>query len=384
MAIRVAFIRYNYDPFGGAERFTDSVMRGLAERGIEVHIFARKWAGASSFRVIPHLIGGPEWPSLLRHATFAHLVCRAVGKERFDLIHSNERTLCQDVYRAGDGVHAQWLQLRYNHSSRLKKLSIRLNPFHHYLCRLERLLFEDPRLKAVIVNSHMVRNEILSRFRIHQDSIHVIYNGVDLKRFHPRHRENIGEHFRKLNGVTESTSVILLVGSGFERKGVEPLMRAVAASRGDSLLWIVGKGRKDRYEKTAGELGIRELTRFFGPREDVVPFFSAADIFALPTVYDPFPTAVLEAMASGLPVITTAQCGAAEIIKEGNNGFVVKSPRDVDGIARGLARLFSHEVREFMSKEARRCAEGFPMERTLTEIEGLYRRLLSLPQDAFP
>ncbi len=379
--MKVAFIRYKYDPYGGAERFTDAVIRSLADRGVEVHVFARQWATTAVPSIVVHPVGGPDRPSLIRHASFAFLVRRAVRKTPFDLIQSNERTLCQDIYRAGDGVHSRWLQLRCAHSGWLRRITMRLNPFHLYLCRLERRLFEDPRLKAVIVNSHMVRDEILSRFRIRSETLHVITNGVDLERFHPRHRNDTGASLRERHGISEGTPVVLFVGSGFERKGLEPLMRAVAAVGKDVQLWVVGKGKTRPYEKLAARLGIASRTRFFGPRENVAPFFAAGDVFVLPTLYDPFPTVVLEAMASGLPVITTAQCGAAEIITQGKEGFVVDSPSRVDQIARHLDLLIQPDVRANMADAARERAMHFPMERTVRELEALYQRLLGVGPD---
>lgn len=375
----IAFVRYKYDPYGGAERFTDAIVRALARDEVDVHIFARKWTKTAPAGVTVHPVGGPTWPSLVRHAFFVWQVDRALTGKRFDLIQSNERTLSQDIYRAGDGVHARWLELRCKGLTWARRLSIHLNPFHRYMCRLERRLFENPRLRAVIVNSKMVRKEILARFKIPEEFIHVIYNGVDLDRFHPANRKTMRAILRKQNGAGESTFVVLLVGSGFERKGLEPLMRAFAAVPGDTRLWVVGKGSTLPYERIAGRLGIMERTKFFGPREEVIPFYAGADIFALPTLYDPFPNVILEAMASGLPVITTAQCGAAEIIRQGREGFVVESPQAVDAIRRAIERMLPREVRRVMGKAARERAEAFPMEETVRQTEKLYRSLLNTP-----
>jgi len=376
--MKVAFIRYKYDPYGGAERFTDSVIRSLAERGTEVHIFARDWTDRVPPSIVVHPVGGFDRPSLLRHASFACHVRRALRGFRFDLVQSNERTLCQDVYRAGDGVHSRWLELRSANSGWLRRISLKLNPFHLYLRHLERRLFEDPRLKAVIVNSRMVRDEILSRFRIEGERICVIPNGVDLDRFHPRHRNDRRASLRDRHGISRSAPLVLLVGSGFERKGLEPLMRAVASTGEPLHLWIVGKGKAGRYERLAAQLGIASRTRFLGPQDDVAPFFAASDMFALPTLYDPFPSVILEAMASGLPVITTAQCGAAEIITHGREGFVVDSPSRVDQIALYLDHLLEPRLRTTMGEAARERATHFPMERTVQELEALYQRLLGI------
>lgn len=374
--MRVAFIRYKYDPFGGAERFTQMLLRSLAEQGAEAHIFARKWPEPVAPGVLFHKIGGPGWPSLLGHASFVFLVGRAVRAGNFDLIQSNERTLSQHVYRAGDGVHARWLELRAMEQGWLRRLSVGLNPFHFYRLWLERRLFEHPDLRAVIVNSEMVRSEILARFRIPEDRIHTIYNGVDLERFHPASRLTTGAQLRSRSGLGDDLPVVLFVGSGFERKGLKHLLHALSETEGNARLWVVGKGKTGHYKKLAKKLGIADRTVFWGPQQDVARFFATADIFALPTLYDPFPTVVLEAMASGLPVITTKNCGAAEIITQGEEGFVISSASEVDRMAQHLTYLYRRDHRSPMSLKARKRAETFPLERTIRELGKLYGRLL--------
>jgi UDP-glucose:(heptosyl)LPS alpha-1,3-glucosyltransferase len=374
--MKVAFVRYKYDPYGGAERFTQVLMDALTERGVGVHLFAREWTEAGRAKVHLHRIGGPSWPSLLRHASFVFLVGRAVRKQDFDLIQSNERTLCQHLYRAGDGVHARWLELRALQQGRLQRLLVQANPFHHYLLWLERRLFEHPDLKAVIVNSDMVSQEITSRFRISPECIHIIYNGVDLKRFRPEKRQSIGEKLRAECGLDRRTPVVLFVGSGFERKGLAALLRGMALAGGDAQLWVVGKGKARLYQDLARRLGLQRRVTFWGPQDDVLGFYAAADIFALPTIYDPFPTSVLEAMASGLPVITTAQCGAAEIMIQGKHGFILSAPGATEELADYLRFLYQPENRRPMSLLARMRAQDFPMERTVRELQELYQLIL--------
>jgi UDP-glucose:(heptosyl)LPS alpha-1,3-glucosyltransferase len=119
--------------------------------------------------------------------------------------------------------------------------------------------------------------------------------------------------------------VILFVGSGFERKGIPVLLPALAAmKRSDALLLIVGRDRKERAMRAlAQRLGIADRVRFLGAQKDVRPYYGAADCFALPTLYDPMPNAALEALACGLPTVTSTTCGAAELIQPEINGRVV-------------------------------------------------------------
>jgi UDP-glucose:(heptosyl)LPS alpha-1,3-glucosyltransferase len=259
----------------------------------------------------------------------------------------------------------------------LRRLSLRINPFHVFRLWLERRLFEDRGLRAVIVNSEMVRGEILSRFRIDPARIITIPNGVDLNRFHPSRREGEGLNLRRRLGVPDEELVILFVGSGFDRKGLEYAILGLAESAVPARLWVVGKGRVHRHRKLCRRLGLEPRVEFWGPRKDTAPFYAAADVFLLPTLYDPFPSVILEAMASGLPVITTAQCGASEIIEPGREGFILEYPEQTSRIAECVEALGVWEERWRMGREARARAEGFPWERTVRELEELYDHLMS-------
>jgi UDP-glucose:(heptosyl)LPS alpha-1,3-glucosyltransferase len=141
-------------------------------------------------------------------------------------------------------------------------------------------------------------------------------------------------------GIREDAPVILFVGSGFERKGVPALLTAMSRmERKDAELLIVGRDRMDKEMcQLAGALGIAERVRFLGSQKDVRPYYGAADGFALPTLYDPMPNAALEALACGLPVVTSTSCGAAELIVPQVNGFVCDA-LEIDELARKLDAL---------------------------------------------
>ena len=306
--LRVAFVRQRYNPHGGAERFIERAADALERDGTEVTLIARSWKDGAR-RVLK--VDPPYAGRLWRDASFAKAARAAWQRTGFDLVQSHERIPGCDLYRAGDGVHAQWLEHRLAGASRLERLGVRSSPYHRYVCAAERAMFEHPRLRAVICNSRMVRDEILRRFRIGPEKLHVIYNGVDLAFFRP------GTTEKSNSGKTE----VLFVGSGFARKGLDTLLRAVA--RVQCRLTVVGRDREQaRFTVMAKQLEIEERVTFAGAVEDVRPYYAAADLLVLPTRYDPFPNVVLEAFAMGVPAIVSDQCGAAEIIVPGESGYV--------------------------------------------------------------
>ncbi len=365
-------MRSRYDPFGGAERFVQNAIAALKGQGATLTIVTRHWPGhdGSAIVVDPFHIG-----SLWRDRAFARAVCTALSRRHFDLVQSHERIACCDLYRAGDGVHREWLAQRARVQTPLAAWITRWSPHHRYLLGAERDLFTSARLKAVICNSDMVRREIIANFGTRPDKLVLIRNAVDGAVFHPGLRAEMRPAVRQQLKIPDAAQVVLYVGSGFERKGVAALLEALARVRPEAWAIVVGKDKHaERYVARACALGLGERVRFVGATADVRPYYAAADCFALPTLYDPFPNAALEAMACGLPVVTSTRCGAAEVIREGESGFV-RDALDVLGLAECLARLEPGTARH-MGEAARAAVAALTPEAMAREYLALYERLL--------
>jgi UDP-glucose:(heptosyl)LPS alpha-1,3-glucosyltransferase len=238
----------------------------------------------------------------------------------------------------------------------------------------ERRLYASERLRAVICNSRMVAGEIRRRFAVPEARLHVIYNGVDLEAFHPRLRDQHRRVVRARLGIADSEMLYLLVGSGFERKGVPRLLEALARLRGGRLAIVGADRRTDALRQRADALGLGERVVFAGPQREVQSWYGAADCFVLPTLYDPFPNAALEAMASGLPVITSSSCGAAELIVEGENGFVCDA-LDTAALAGRMQKLDPVSARA-IGEHARSSVAGLGLEAMAERLVALYRSLV--------
>jgi UDP-glucose:(heptosyl)LPS alpha-1,3-glucosyltransferase len=369
----VALVRSRFDAFGGAERFVQSAIAALSAQGAILTLVTRRWPDNDGTAILldPFYVG-----SLWRDRGFARAVCAELAKRRFDLVQSHERIACCDVYRAGDGVHAEWLAQRARIQSPISWLATSLSPHHRYLLAAERELFTSPRLKAVICNSEMVRAEAQRHFATPAEKLVLIRNAVDGARFHPGLRDEHGAAVRQQLGIPAEATVFAFVGSGFERKGADPFLRALARRREPAWAIIAGKDKRAAaYGRLSVRLGVAGRVRFVGGVSDVRPFLAAADAFVLPTLYDPFPNAVLEAMAAGLPVVTSTKCGAAEIVREGESGFV-RDALDVGGLAQCLDRLDPATARG-MGEAARDAVASLTPEAMGREYLGLYERLLA-------
>jgi UDP-glucose:(heptosyl)LPS alpha-1,3-glucosyltransferase len=362
--VKLAIVRQRYNPFGGAERFVARSLPALERAGAEVTLITRKeqgWGARRVLRVDPFHIG-----NLWRDWSFARAARKAWRREGFDIVQSHERIPGCDLYRAGDGVHRRWLELRRGSACVLERLGISLNPYHRYVCAAEKQMFEHPRLRAVICNSKMVRDEVQRGFRVAPEKLHIIYNGVDLEHFHPRRREALREPARAEIGCSPRDTVFLFVGSGFSRKGLDAAIAAVSRTP----YWLVVVGN-DRFKGEAAE-----RIRFLGGKDDVRPYYAAADCFLLPTRYDPFPNTVLEAMAMGLPPIVSTRCGAAEIVEPGVNGWICQ-PDDVKGITGLLQKAELASRAGNIGQAARATAERFGIDAMAGKLADLYKNLTS-------
>lgn len=375
--LSIALVRQRYAQDGGAERFVSRALEALKSRDVSLTLVTRAWAGGDGFEVIacnPFYFG-----RLWRDWSFARGVCRELKTKSFDLVQSHERLSCCDVYRAGDGVHREWLRQLARVRGPFGRLGLALNPYHLYAKRAEADMFASPRLRAVICNSKMVRQEIRQHFGLSDDKLRVIYSGVDTQVYHPdlrRHRAEI----RRRHGIPDDAALFLFVGSGFERKGVSALLRALATLPERACLLVVGRDKRlARYRRQADALGLGQRAVFAGSQADVRPYYGAADALVLPTLYDPFPNVALEAMACGLALITSTKSGAAELIREGENGFVVDS-QDVDRLAQSLRAFLDGRRAAAMGAAARTTVESMTLENMGHELAALYQEL-SLPTD---
>jgi UDP-glucose:(heptosyl)LPS alpha-1,3-glucosyltransferase len=370
---KVAFVRQRYAQDGGAERFVSRALEALRSRKVSLTLVTREWRGGEGFEILtcnPFYLG-----RLWRDWSFARAVCRELENRSFDLVQSHERLACCDIYRAGDGVHREWLRQLARVRGPSGRLGIALNPYHLYTKWAEKCMFTSPRLKAVICNSKMVRDEIKHHFGLTDDRLHVIYSGVDTNAYHPdlrRHRAEI----RQRHGMPDNATLFLFVGSGFERKGVAALLRALAALPKQACLLVVGRDKRlAKYRERAAALGLGQRVVFAGSQADVRPYYGAADALVLPTLYDPFPNVALEAMACGLAVVTSTKCGAAELIRPGENGFVVDS-QDIGGLAESLRALLEPERIRNMGGVARATVEFMRLDRMSQELVNLYQGLI--------
>jgi len=245
---------------------------------------------------------------------------------------------------------------------------------------LERKIFNGPCFSHFITNSELVRRQLIEEKGLLPEMISLVYNGVDFRRFNPRLSERYREKVRKDLKLPARAPVVLFLANNFRRKGLRTLLSALRAASEeveDLALIVAGRSKARLFESLVRRLGLSDAVRFVGFTSEPEKFFGASDLFILPTRYDPFANVCLEALASGLPVITTRANGASEIIKNGKNGFILEDCRDFKTLAGLIRRFFLEADRTRMSQAARQSVREFSIkncvEKTLSVFEDVLR-----------
>lgn len=367
--MRIALVIERFEPRGGVESVSWNVARGLAEAQDEVHVFARQATSCPGVEI--HRLRVPRFWQPLRVLAFSHAAARETARERFDVVHSFSRTLHQDVYRAGGGSHADYLERSYD---RVGGSLRRISPRHAVLLAIERRVFADPH-QIVQCNSAMVQREISDRYGVPEGRLVVVENGVDLERFHPDRHQAEGEALRHSLAAKDRT-IWLFAGSGFRRKGLDTALRALAAHDSPEVeLWVAGGDPPQPWVAQSRRLGVEGRVRFLGPRDDLEIVYAAVDVVFLPTRYDAFANVCLEAAAAGLPVVTSSSNGAADFVKKA--GGLVASRENVEGFVRALAPLSDPALRKERGAQARRHAESRGWAAHVASLRDLYRQVRS-------
>lgn len=357
--MRVALVHMRHARTGGTERYLDHLAAHLAARGDEVNVVCRSHEEAPHravrFEVLrPWAVGAG-----MRMASFARAVERHVRDQQYDVVYGLGKTWTHDVIRLGGGCHQTYLDRMGGTVRHKDRLAI----------GIEARALAQGAFRRVVVNARMVGEDVARRHGVPNDRIRLVYNGVDLDRFHPRKRAGPGAELRRSLGISEREVAVLFLGSGYARKGLDLVIEAfreVVGERPDARLLVAGRDSdEDRYRRAAEQAGIARLTRFLGPRADAENCFAAADLYVLPTRYDPFANTTLEALATGLPVITSRDNGASELLEEGRTGSVLAA-LDPTTIGRALVDWCDSDRLAEASAAARELAERHPIAVTCT------------------
>ncbi len=357
--MRIGLIFDHFDERkGGAEIYLSRLAGELSARGHEYRVYCLDGTSSNpSVAVIP-----VRTSAHLRGALDRELALRGVAQARedcCDVIHGVRHLLEADVYQPHGGTYAASREARQRIAREgvaqgLKSWWGSISSRNRFFEEADRAIFEcNPRLITVAV-SKLVHDDIRARFGAACADLRVLHPGIDTSRFHPGLRQGAGLLFRKRTGIKENAPVGLFVGHDFALKGLQQALESFAKSapgRKEGHLLIAGRGDVEAFRRVAEQYNLKGRSWFVQDRCEMAELYGAADFLLQPTRYDPCSLSTLEALSSGVPVITTAANGAGELVSQGGGGIVVHDADDVAALAGAVERVM--EERDGLSEKAR-------------------------------
>ncbi len=354
---KLAFLKSRLGSLGGAEKYSRELVKAFVAAGCFVTALT---TGSPKKDLLP----GIEWVSMGETSSFSlynlfkfdRRCQRWLQDNPVEVVFGMDRNSYQTHYRAGNGVHAAYLNHRRRTDSWLKCASFSLNPLHYYILKLEKAAYENPGLKRLFTNSEMVRQEVLNHYNVDPDKVKVVHNGVEWEQMRgdfdawPSVRDSLSQ----VLCLDRSVYQFLFVGNGFKRKGLDLLLRGLTCLRDKNFhLSVVGKDKNSSsFKELASGLGLAKQVTFFGERSDIRQFYQTADALVIPSTYDPFANVTVEALAMGLFVVSSSLNGGAEVLSPAT-GVVIQDLFRADSIAAALGAAMRHPKSPFSSQMIR-------------------------------
>ena len=370
---------------GGAERYVYELAGEMQRAGHEVHIFCRDGKSSSLSGIIFHIVPVIKQPDIFSTISFIKNSAVEIKKIQFDIVHVFGKNVYMNLFQPLGGSHrASFIQ----NLRSIDNLPLKCLRFLATLFNLKKLLFfyieklqvkNKNKLKFIAI-SKMVKDAFIRYYNFPADNIDVIYNGIDLERFHPRNKSVYREKIRDHIGVDNDKIVLIFIANNFRLKGLNGAIGTLANLKkkvGEEYfkLLVVGRGKRERFVKLIEKLNCIEDVIFTGPQEEIEKYLAASDICFQPSFYDPGSLVVLEALASGVPLVTTRFNGMGEIITNGREGFVVASPRNIEELSNKIMFFKERSNMNRCSEAARILAEKYPLERNYKEVLEVYRKI---------
>jgi UDP-glucose:(heptosyl)LPS alpha-1,3-glucosyltransferase len=392
--MRLAVCFQHVDPGrGGAETYVADLCRALAAAGHGVDLLAESWSAGPlpedlHWRRIECRGGASSavriWDFAARCESWLH---EEAG--RYDCTVGLINTWGQDVLIPQGGVRAaslaasalrfpagplRWAFLAEKH----------LNPRWWVYRAIERRRYDPARASVIVAVSHLVRRHLARYHGVDPRRVRVIPNAVDPGRLAVDDAAGARRAFRARLDLRDTDCVALFAGHNPRLKGLGPLLHAMRQRMRNSRherpmhLVVCGGGGMRPFRRLAARLGLGALVHFAGFLPDIRAAYHGSDVFVLPTYYDPCSLVVFEALACGLPVVTTRCNGAGELIEPGREGFVIDRPDDLSGLAEALDALTDDATRRRMAEAAVSLGRAQTFERHVARLLGVFEEVAAL------
>jgi len=379
--MRIGLAHKRLDLRGGTERDLYRTAEGLRDLGHEVHLFCAEFGVEAPPGTFSHRLPVLPLGRTARLWSLAAWGPETIRKHRCDVVVGFGRMAEQDVVRSGGGTHREFLERLGVEGGAQRRFWQRASIYHRSLLALERRQFSLTRSKKIIAVSKEVERDIVQHYDVPLERITVLYNGVDHERFQPSLRHQWRCLVRRELSIPEQAPVVLFVGNGFQRKGLDRLL-AVWDSLPfrDAYLLVVGEDARSGQYRTRAKAVAGERIVFAGRQKAVERYFGAADAVALPSVQEAFGNVVLEGLCCGLPVVVTRGVGAAEVLQGGLAQGVVENPDDPTELAQKITAQLRRSKEPVCREEARRLGESYSWRNHFHKLESVLMEVRAAKQ----
>jgi UDP-glucose:(heptosyl)LPS alpha-1,3-glucosyltransferase len=375
--VKIALVHKRLDQSGGTERDLFRTAEGLRDLGHDVHLFCGEYGVSPPPGVGAHRVPVVPLGRTLRLWSFAFFAPQLLRRTPCDVVVNFGRLLSQDVLRSGGGSHRAFLRTLGQTGGMWRRLWQQTSLYHQSLLAMEKRQFKRGHYQRILAVSGEVKRELSATYAVPDGRITVIYNGVDHHRFHPGLREKFRESVRARWRIPLKAPMILFVGSGFRRKGLDRLLAVWnAPPLKDVYLLVVGEdARRDRYGALAERLAPGRVV-FTGRQAEIENYYGAADLVALPAVQEAFGNVVLEALASGLPVVVSRAVGAGEVLKGGLAEGIILHPEDPREVEAKLVAMLERGRDPDFRMEARKIGEEYSWKNHFLKLQMLLQEIV--------
>ncbi len=362
----LALIKKDFHSSGGLEKAASRIIHAFLKKGTDVTLYT---ASSASFPC-PTLSYSPKGLlKVQKLKDFDRWLFEQTAQH--SVIFSMDRCSRQTHHRAGNGVHAAYLDLRSQIEGPLRGLSFSLNPLHRFQLKLEKQTFESPETQAIIVNSEMVKQQILKYYKTNASKIHVVHNGVEWKELEADFNDSMTSRksYATALGLDPAVFQFLFVGHNFKRKGLDILLEALSLLHNKNFhLSVVGHDKNiHSYKLLARRLGLESQVTFFGAEPSCRPYYLAADSLVIPSMYDPFANVTVEALALGLFVVTTKMNGGHEVLQS-HSGVAIENSQNAEELAAGLETALDNPKEPLRAAEIRATVSHLDYSQQLEKI----------------
>jgi UDP-glucose:(heptosyl)LPS alpha-1,3-glucosyltransferase len=364
--VRIGLIVHDYNRTGGHSRYVVELVSRFAPTH-DVHVFANTFDEPLAPGAHPHRIPSLRTTALTTVLTFA--AGRPGRGMPLDILHAQGFCGARADVVTAHICNARWAETRRGAGGHL---GWRDRLFASAVVPLERRALTVPGTAVIAVSQNV--GDDLARYYGRRDSVHVIPHGVDTEQFNPSRTADLRADARRAHAFAPADCVLLFVGD--LRKGADVLIEAAAVVPGTKVL-LVSRSDPQPYLSLAARHGLANRIVSAGPTSAIERAYAAADVFVFPTRYDAFAMVVTEAMACGLPVVTSRQAGASEIITDRVDGILLRDPADRAAWTQAIAALAADpRSRIRLGRAAAETAARFTWDQVARQTLAVYEQVL--------